>query len=112
MKASKRVSNGIILFIFTTVLLISNISAQTKMGSLQGVVTDEAQAIIPEAKLVLRDENGAVFKTKSDADGNFTFANLAFGKYFLTIEKEGFTKVEREITFGENVQNQELTMQA
>lgn len=112
MKASKRVSKVIFLLIFTIILSISTISAQTKTGNLKGVVTDENKAIIPEAKLVLRDENGALFKGKSDVDGNFTFANLAFGKYFLTIEKEGFTKVEREIVLGETAQNQDLTMQA
>lgn len=78
-------------------LTVSGVFAQNASSVLQGIVTDENQAIIPDAKLVLRDEKGAVRETKSDNEGNFSFGKLAFGKYFLSVEKEGFATVEREI---------------
>jgi len=107
-KTLKRVSSVIFIFVFT----IISISAQTGTGILQGIVTDENKAIIPEAKLVLRDEKGAVFETVSDLNGNFSFGNLSFGKYFLAVEKEGFSKVEREIVLNAETNNSNLTMSA
>jgi len=107
-KTLKRVSSVIFIFLFT----IISISAQAQTSVLQGIVTDENKAIIPEAKLILRDEKGAVFETNSDANGNFSFGNLAFGKYLLIVEKEGFSKVEREIVLNAETNNSNLTMSA
>jgi len=78
-------------------IILSSVSvafAQDSSSVLQGVVTDENKAIIPEAKLVLLDEKGAERKTVSDVNGNFSFGELALGKYRLTVEKEGFATVE------------------
>jgi iron complex outermembrane receptor protein len=68
----------------------SHAFAQNAPGILRGFVTDENKAVISEAKLVLRDENGAERETVSGIDGEFSFGELAFGKYRLTVEKKGF----------------------
>ncbi len=96
----------------TILLAVSTAFGQTAAGVLQGVITDENKAIIPEAKLVLRDERGAPRTTVSGADGSFSFGELAFGKYRLTVEKEGFATVEREINLNGTSGNSELTMAA
>lgn len=111
MKTLKRISSVIFIFVFT-IILNANIFAQTTTSVLQGIVTDENKAIIPEAKLVLRDEKGAVFETTSDSNGNFSFGNLALGRYVLVVEKEGFSKVEREIVLNAETNNSNLTMAA
>lgn len=104
------------LLIFAAVLLVTNIFAQQNQpetnNNLQGVVADENQAIIPEAKVVLRDEKGERRETVSDAEGRFQFKNLAFGKYVLMVEKDGFTRVEREIVLSpqQPQQNSDLTL--
>lgn len=92
--------------------LTVGVFAQTSASVLKGIITDENKAVITEAEIVLRDEKGAVFKTKSDAGGNFSFGELAFGKYFLTVEKEGFSRVEREIVLDETTGASDLTMSA
>lgn len=84
--------------------------SQTGSKVLQGIVTDENQAIIPEARLVLRDDKGVERESKSDTQGNFSFGELAFGKYLLTVEKEGFATVEREITLDQATENADLTL--
>lgn len=84
--------------------------AQSASKVLQGIVTDENQAIIPDAKLILRDEKGAVRESKSDMDGNFSFGELPFGTYVLVVEKEGFATVEREIKLDSASQNADLTL--
>lgn len=104
---------GMLFFSGLTILfLVSPALAQNSSSVLQGIVTDENRAIIPEAKLVLRDEKGTVRETISDVSGNFSFGELAFGKYRLTVEKEGFVAVEREINLSATMQNSDLTMTA
>lgn len=91
-------------------LLVQAVSAQNSTGFLQGIVTDENRAIIPEAKIVLRDEKGGRREIVSGIDGSFSFKDLAFGKYILTVEKDGFTAVEREIVLSAPEQNSDLTL--
>lgn len=98
--------------VFIVLLTVSAVLAQTSTSVLRGVVTDENQAIIPDANLVLRDEAGAKFQTKSDDSGNFSFGELKFGKYSLTVEKEGFATIEREIVLNSASQNSDLTLSA
>lgn len=104
---------GAILFVIFTIFSTAQaVSAQSATSVLQGVVTDENKAIIAEAKIILRDEKGAQRETVSDLDGSFSFKDLAFGKYILTVEKEGFTAVKREIVLAAAEQNSDLTLNA
>jgi outer membrane receptor protein involved in Fe transport len=108
----QRPSAVFILPVFIFLLTVSAVFAQTSSSVLRGVVTDENQAIIPDAKLVLHDESGAKFETESDDTGNFSFGELKFGKYSLKVEKEGFTTIEREIVLNAATQNSGVTMAA
>lgn len=98
--------------IFSTVLFVLPIAAQVSTGVLQGVVTDESKAIIPQASIIIRDEKGASRETVSDINGNFSFGSVVYGKYVLTVKKEGFADVERQIVLNETNQNPELVMAA
>jgi iron complex outermembrane recepter protein len=109
---SASVSKNCVLLIFSIILLASGVFAQAGSSVLQGIVTDETEAIIPQARLVLRDEKGVVRESKSDENGSFSFGELAFGKYFLTVEKEGFATVEREIKLDAKSKDTDLTMSA
>lgn len=93
-------------------LSVSGAFAQAGSSVLRGVVTDENQAIISDAKLVLRSGNGEVRETVSDENGNFSFGETLFGKYILTVEKEGFAKVERELTIDATAKTADLTLSA
>ncbi len=101
---------AVLLLAFIFVSNTETIFAQTATSVLQGVVTDENNAIIPEAKIVLRGEKGVKRETTSDANGNFSFGQLPFGKYRLTVEKEGFANVEREIILNSPTQTSDLTL--
>lgn len=74
-RASKHLMKMLFLFVLINLLTVSITSAQKTSSVLQGVVTDENKAIIPEAKLVLRDEKGAAHETISDGNGNFSFGS-------------------------------------
>ena len=97
-------------FIFIVFLLPA--AAQNSTGVLQGVVTDESKAIVPAAKLVLHDEKGATRETVSDDNGSFSFGTLPFGKYVLTVKKEGFADTEREINLNQTTETSDLTLAA
>lgn len=109
-KERRRLFNFGLFFLFAAILFATTTLAQSLSGVLQGIVTDENQAIIPEAKIVLRDDKGARRETVSGVDGSFSFRNLAFGKYVLTVEKDGFTAVKKEIVLSAAAQNSDLTL--
>ena len=109
-KRHRHLFNFGLFFIFAAMLLVPAVSAQNSTGFLRGVVTDENRAIIPEARIVLRDEKGGRREIISGIDGSFSFKDLAFGKYVLTVEKDGFAAVEREIVLSAPQQNSDLTL--
>jgi iron complex outermembrane receptor protein len=110
--SASRFAAAFLSFFCFVFLFSSQASGQATSTILQGVVTDESKAIIPEAKLVLRDEKGAIRETTSDASGNFSFGELVFGRYFLIVEKAGFATVEREIVLNAATKNSDLTLLA
>src|SRR6185369_7156798 len=67
--------------------------AQSDRGTITGTVLDPASAVVPGAKLVLRNtDNGATSEAEATLTGNFTLASLPVGVYDLTVEAAGFKK--------------------
>ena len=61
--------------------------AQTDRGTITGTVQDQASAMVPGAKVTVRNaETGATSETVTTSTGNFTLAQLPAGKYELTVE--------------------------
>jgi hypothetical protein len=77
-------------FAFATILA-TNLAAQGIYATLTGIVTDQSQAVIPQAKVVLKDaQSGSQRDTVTNTDGYFTFASVPVGTYELDIEQKGF----------------------
>jgi len=55
-----------------------------------GTVFDPQGAAIPNAVVKLISDAGAELKTKTSAEGEFTFAKVPFGAYIMLVEAEGF----------------------
>ena len=72
---------------------------QTTSSQLIGVVEDPANAVISGADVQITDQDSAASRTmKSRADGSFIFADIAAGRYTLTIKASGFkTRVQKNI---------------
>jgi hypothetical protein len=67
--------------------------AQTDRGTITGTVQDQASAMVPGAKVAVRNaETGATSETVTTSTGNFTLAQLPAGKYEITVEAPGFKK--------------------
>src|SRR5215510_14485556 len=70
-------------------------------ATLSGVVEDQLEAVIPEAKLVLTNKaTGETRETKADSIGRLSFSNVPPGEYSLKAEAKNFEAVELAITVG------------
>ncbi len=75
-----------------TAALASNLSAQGIYATLTGIVTDQSEAIVPDAKVTLKDaQSGSKRDTVTNSDGYFTFASVPVGSYELSTEAKGFS---------------------
>ena len=61
------------------------------VGVVSGVVTDPTGATVPGAKITLKDEvNGTKKEATTNSSGQFTFPDLPFGAFEVTIAAPGF----------------------
>ncbi len=75
-------------------LWAANIQAQSLFATLTGIVSDSTGAVVPGAKVTLRNEAaGSSRDTVTDNDGYFTFASVSVGNftYEVTVEAKGFS---------------------
>ena len=69
--------------------------AQSDVGSIVGFVRDPSGAVIPNAKVVIRNEGtGEEHTVASDAEGHYTVPNLLPGYYTASAEASGFKRFE------------------
>lgn len=62
-------------------------------GSIEGTITDETGAVIPNVKITLTNQqNETTFITASDSDGFYEFNNITVGTYYIDFEISGFRK--------------------
>src|SRR5215467_11287118 len=72
-------------------------AAQTTTAVLQGVVTDANHAVVPGARVTLRNAGtGFERATATDRTGAYVLSLVPAGTYDLTIELDGFKTVKRE----------------
>ena len=74
-------------------------------ASVQGTISDSAGALVPDAKVTLKQlETGNVQETTSSAEGFYRIVGLAPGKYELAVEKTGYKKsLSQNVTIGAEV---------
>src|SRR5579864_9367274 len=69
------------------------LSAQQATASVNGTVKDQSGAIIPGAKVTLRNLSTNVSRTvKTTKDGDYLFSLVPIGMYELAVEQTGFDK--------------------
>ena len=88
---SARVSIG-----FIAVFFFAGISfAQVDRSGLTGTVTDVSGSLLPQAHItVVENATGLRRETISNASGNYSVPELPVGIYTITIEHQGFKKME------------------
>src|SRR5947209_8900766 len=81
------------------VLFASDLNAQTTIsGALTGVVTDQSNAVVPNADVEIKDNSkGITQSTKTDREGVYRFFFLAPGRYVLVASQDGFREQRRMV---------------
>ncbi len=75
--------------------LASLCSAQVDRSGLSGTVMDPSGRLLPQAHVtIVENATGLRRETISDASGNYSVLQLPAGIYIVTIEHQGFKKVE------------------
>ncbi|MCS7024984.1 MAG: TonB-dependent receptor [Bryobacteraceae bacterium] len=67
--------------------------AQVATGRIEGVVTDSSGAVVPGARVTVRDiRRDTAYVQNANAEGFFVFPSLQPSVYQLTVEAQGFAK--------------------
>jgi hypothetical protein len=84
------------LLLLTAVLVAGTCVAQQPTAQITGIITDASGAVIPDARITAANINtGVQAVSQSNESGNYVFSNLTAGTYTLSVQKGGFSTVER-----------------
>ena len=71
--------------------LLMPIYGQKTTGQISGTITDPNGAALPDAAITITEVGtGAQRTARTNADGNYTFADLPIGPYKLVVAHDGF----------------------
>jgi hypothetical protein len=85
-----RFKNKASLILLAVLVVVAPVSAQTT-GTITGTVQDPNGAVIPDAKITLKNEtSGDVRQSVSNGSGYFSIPNVIPGLYDLSVEAPGF----------------------
>ncbi|MFN0123501.1 MAG: TonB-dependent receptor domain-containing protein [Blastocatellia bacterium] len=85
-------------------ILIAQTYAQIQIGSVRGVVSDQANAAVPGARISLINPlTGNIISVAADGNGAFTIHNLPFDHYRLRVDAGGFASEMRGLTVQSNL---------
>lgn len=91
-RSQKSLATAITMLLFIAGAFNATVWGQaSNFGSVTVNVVDQAGATVPNADLQLRDvSTNDIHRAQTQAGGSYTFPNLPFGTYELTITKAGF----------------------
>ncbi len=104
----------IVTAMFCLVLFVIHASAQTTGStSLSGVVADPSGAVVPGATVEIRNPVSQLTRsTTTDSAGHFSFSNVPFNPYHLSVTVSGFASYSQDVDVHSAVpQNLKITLQ-
>ena len=88
---SRRATYFIVTLAVLLIFFVANSSAQSFRGKILGTVTDQNDAVIQGAMVTAKNVGTGIERTATtDAEGNYSFSELAIGTYEVRIEQAGF----------------------
>src|SRR5215475_10943841 len=80
-------------------------TAQVLYGSVIGTITDQSDAVVPDAAITLTNrETGVAKEAASDSQGRYSLPNILPGRYDLKVTGKGFrTHAQTDIEVSPNV---------
>lgn len=86
------------LFFAATLFFCAPTNAQTRLGTIQGTIKDQNGAVVPGAKVIIRQPvTGYSQSTQTDEQGTFKLVNMPFHNYTARVEAAGFQAIEQAI---------------
>src|SRR5579871_3935857 len=87
---------SIFILVLSSLLGVGHAFGQgTDLGTIRGVVTDSAGAVIPGAAVTITDAStGAVRATTTNSQGNYEMFGLKPGSYTVSITAAGMSQLE------------------
>ena len=90
-KSIKPMSISLVSISLFILLAAASLSAQTFRGTILGTVTDPSGAVIPGAKVTVKNTGtGLERSTETSADGSYRLSELPIGTYTVTATQTGF----------------------
>ena len=83
------------LFVFLGMLFVASaLQAQFETAEVLGTVHDPSGNAVPNASVTLLNQGTSIeSKTTSNGSGDYDFANVKVGRYTVSVEAAGFSKV-------------------
>lgn len=92
---------GSIFRLFSLIALVGAslaLHAQGNAGTVHGTVTDPSGAVIPGATVELKNSVSGVDRTTvTDDSGQFSFANISFNPYTISVVANGFSPLQEQV---------------
>ncbi len=86
------------LLVLLCITIASSAQSVGNSGSVSGTVSDPTGAVVPNAKVEIRNPiSGFDRTTVSDSAGKFEFTNLPFNPYHLTVRADGFNSLAQDV---------------
>jgi hypothetical protein len=82
------------LLAFSILLWAGLAFAQSDLGSISGFVKDPSGAVVPKAKVTVKNTSGLERQTTTNDSGYFTITNIPPSIYTIDVEVAGFKKYE------------------
>src|SRR5215510_3203745 len=90
--------NHLVSLVTIVTISLTVLAASAARGRVEGNVTDPSGAKVVGALVVLRDATGVIAnQTLTDSEGKFSIADVAEGRYAVTVDAPGFSQTERII---------------
>jgi vitamin B12 transporter len=100
-----------VLFSWTILLVLFASSSQAQSTtSLRGKIVDPLGSRVPDAKVVLLEDEKPIVDAKSDGQGSFSLAIPKEGHYSLRVEATGFATQTKPVDIGKDGKTGELTV--
>jgi hypothetical protein len=87
-----------LIFVSVVLFFCVHASAQTSSGTLQGVITDPSNAVVPGAKIEIHNPvSGYSHTALTDGAGRFNIPNVPFNPYHLIVSAKGFSLYTQDV---------------
>src|ERR1019366_8667408 len=102
----RRIASLVFIFSLGAIGLLPGLAAGSSggAGTVMGTVKDQSGAVIPGATVTIRNPvSGYERATSTDASGTFTFTNIPYNPYHLSVTETGFTPRSQDVGLSSTV---------